>query len=239
MFRAFSAVFFLMAAAALGAAGCNRQAAVDPALVAEHRSRLALAEEPDGAQTVLEVRKAMFGEEGEKAEHHEHEGEEHADEDHAEEENSANEHAEHDHDHDEDAEKEAAKTPVVSEMDVVLVGAVGGVPNPSEQANPEFPFSKGKAAFFLADPEFVAEAEEHAHQHADGEECAFCEAHAHESAHALALVQFADERGKPLGVDARQLFELKEKETVVVRGKAKLDPSGLLTVDATGLYVRR
>jgi hypothetical protein len=239
MFRAFSTIFFL-AAAVLGAAGCSRQASVDPALVAEHRSRLALAEEPDGAQTVLEVRKVMFGEE---AEHPEHEAEEHADEEHADEVHAegehADEHADHDHDHEADAEKEVAKTPVISEMDVVLVGAVGGVPNPSEQANPEFPFSTGKAAFFLADPEFVAEAEEHAHQHAEGEECAFCEAHAHESAHALALVQFPDERGKPLAVDARDLFELKEKETVVVRGKAKIDPSGLLTVDATGLYVRR
>jgi hypothetical protein len=230
-----------MVVAALGTIGCSRQATVDPARVAEHRSRLALAEEPDGAQTVLEVRKVMFGEEAEEAEHHE--GEEHADDEHTDEEHAegedADEHADHDHDHEGDAEKEATKSPVVPEMDVVLVGAVGGVPNPSEQANPEFPFSKGKAAFFLADPEFVAEAEEHAHQHGEGEECAFCEAHAHESAHALALVQFPDERGKPLAVDARDLFELKEKETVVVRGKAKIDPSGLLTVDATGLYVRR
>jgi hypothetical protein len=235
-----------MAVGALAAVGCSRQAMVDPALVAEHRARLALAEEPDGAQTVLEVRKVMFGEDAEEAEDHEPEGEvhadeerEHSDEEHAEGEHADTEHADHDHDHEGDAEKEVAKTPVVSEMDVVLVGAVGGVPNPSEQANPEFPFNKGRAAFFLADPEFVAEAEEHAHQHAEGEECAFCEAHAHESAHALALVQFPDELGRPLAVDARDLFELKEKETVVVRGKAKIDPSGLLTVDATGLYVRR
>ena len=52
-------------------------------------------------------------------------------------------------------------------------------------------------------------------------------------------MQFADEKGKPLAVDARDLFELKEKETVVVKGKAKAAANGMITVDATGLYVRR
>jgi hypothetical protein len=85
----------------------------------------------------------------------------------------------------------------------------------------------------------VAEMEEHEHKHAPGEECAFCAAHAGDSAYVLAVVQFADENGKPLKVDARDLFELKEKETVVVRGNAKIDPAGMLIVDATGLYVRR
>jgi hypothetical protein len=124
-------------------------------------------------------------------------------------------------------------------MDVVLVGAVGGVANPSQQSHPEFPFAQGKAVFFLADPEAVALVEEHVHQHAPGEECSFCAAHAGDSAHMLAVVKFADEQGKPLPIDARELFDLKEKDTVVVRGKAKIDPSGMLTVDATGLYVRR
>jgi L-lactate utilization protein LutC len=122
---------------------------------------------------------------------------------------------------------------------VVLVGSVGGVPNPSDQSTPDFPFAKGQAIFFLVDPEFAAEAEEHAHTHAEGEECAFCAAHAADSAHAIAVVQFADEKGKPLAVDARDLFDLKEKETVVVKGKAKAAANGMITVDATGLYVRR
>jgi hypothetical protein len=81
--------------------------------------------------------------------------------------------------------------------------------------------------------------EEHEHKHAPGEECAFCLAHAGDSAHMLAVVQFADEKGKPLAIDARDLFDLKEKETVVVRGKAKIAPGGMLTINATGLYVRR
>jgi hypothetical protein len=81
--------------------------------------------------------------------------------------------------------------------------------------------------------------EEHEHKHAPGEECAFCAAHAADSAHLIAVVQFADEKGRPLAVDSRDLFDLKEKETVVVRGKARIAPGGMLTVDATGLYVRR
>jgi hypothetical protein len=121
----------------------------------------------------------------------------------------------------------------------VMVGSVGGVPNPTDQSHPDFPFAKGKAVFFLADPEAVAEMEEHEHKHAPGEECAFCAAHAAESAHLIAVVQFADENGKPLNIDVRDLFDLKVKETVVVKGKAKVAPGGMLTVDATGLYVRR
>jgi hypothetical protein len=295
------------------AAGCS-QPALDPAVVEAHRTRLELAEEPDGAQTVLEVRQIMYGEEGEpdgeaaagtggatddpadhdhaegeehadhdhdhaddagddaedgevaaatedaKDEHADHdhaEGEKHADHDHADHDHAAHEedHADHDHaahedhDHDGDGVQDHApedhiaettkKEPVLSELDVVLVGSVGGVANPSDQSHPEFPFAKGKAIFFLADPAAVAEMEEHEHKHAPGEECAFCAAHAGESAHMLAVIQFNDEKGKTIPVDARELFELKEKETVVVRGKAKVDPSGMLIVDADGLYVRR
>jgi len=281
MNRALSAVFTLFAAGALSAMGCG-EPTLDPVVLAQHRSRLTLADEPDGAQTVLEVRNVMFGEEAAAEEHehadhehadedqghahddHEHEGDadhaaahaedagddvedepasgdhddadhEHSDQEHADHERGDEDHADHDHEHAE----APAKTPVISEMDVVLVGAVGGVPNPSEQSHPEFPFAKGKAVFFLADPEAVAEVEEHEHKHAPGEECSFCAAHAGDSAHMLAVVQFADEKGKPLPVDARELFELQEKETVVVRGKAKIDPSGMLVIDATGLYVRR
>jgi hypothetical protein len=111
------------------------------------------------------------------------------------------------------------------------------VPNPSEQSHPDYPFVKNQAMFFLADPEAVAEMEEHAHHHAPGEVCAFCAAHTADAL--VAVVQFKGPNGKPLPVDARELFDLKEKETVVIRGKARVAPGGMLTVDATGLYARR
>lgn len=236
----------LVAAGFFGAAvvGCNQQPALDQAAVEKYRSAFVLADEPDGAQTVVEARNVMYGVEESAEEHdHEHAGDEHdhsgeTAEEHAAHADGEHAHEEHEHQHDHGAATEG-KDPVIPEMDVVLVGSVGGVPNPSEQSHPEFPFAKNQAVFFLADPEAVLEMEEHEHQHAPGEECSFCAAHAADSAHLLAVVQFADEAGKPLPVDIRDLFNLKEKETVVVRGKAKVAPGGILTVDADGLYVRR
>jgi hypothetical protein len=223
----------------LACLGCNQQAAVDPAVVQQYRSRLVMADEPDGAQTVVEVRSAMYGvEESAEAHDHDHEGEtpeEHAA--HAAAEGEEHAHDEHEHDHEHEHAATEGQQPVVDKLEVVLVGSVGGVPNPSEQTHPEFPFAKNQAVFFLADPEAVAEMEEHEHQHAPGEECSFCAAHAADSASLIAVVQFA-ENGKPIPVDARQLFDLKEKETVVVKGVAKVT-GGILTVDADGLYVRR
>lgn len=286
MIRRFFALLALPGIALLGVSGCSKPA-LDPAVVAKHRTALVLEEEPDGAQTVLEVREVMYGAPAETGVPHDHDGDgvaDHAPEDHPAEEGAAEE-AGHDHDgdgkadhaaedhahegeaHDHDGDGKAdhaaedhdhthegeghdhdhadhdhaheSKAPLVEELDVILVGSVGGVPNPSDQSTPDFPFAKGQAIFFLVDPEVAAEAEEHAHTHAPGEECAFCAAHAADSAHAIAVVQFADEKGKPLPVDARDLFELKEKETVVVKGKAKATANGMITVDATGLYVRR
>jgi hypothetical protein len=296
MIRRFFVLLALPGLAMLGVSGCSKPG-FDPAVVAKHRTALLLEEEPDGAQTVLEVREVMYGAPADTGVPHDHDGDgvaDHAPEDHPAEEGAAEEaghdhdgdgeadhaakehdHADHDHegeahDHDGDGKADHAaedhdhahegeghdhdhadhdhadhdhahetKAPLVEELDVVLVGSVGGVPNPSDQSTPDFPFAKGQAIFFLVDPEVAAEAEEHAHTHAPGEECAFCAAHAADSAHAIAVVQFADEKGKPLPVDARDLFELKEKETVVVKGKAKATANGMITVDATGLYVRR
>lgn len=262
MNRAAYAVFSFSALALVAAVGCS-EPALDPKLVAEHRAKLTLAEEPDGAQTVLDVRNAMYGKEAEEEsveadaaeesaesdvtavsdevasdEHAHEEGDEH---DHAAHEHGDHDHADHDHEHGghDHAGHDHDEQPVIDELDVVMVGTVGGVANPSEQSHPEFPFDKRQAVIFVADPEAAAEMEEHSHSHAPGEECSFCAAHAADSAHLLAVVQFKDKNGKPLRVDARDLFELKEKETVVVRGTARIAPGGMLTVDATGLYVRR
>ena len=281
MIRRFFVLLALPGLTLLGISGCSKPG-LDPAVVAKHRKALVLEEEPDGAQTVLEVREVMYGAPEETGVPHDHDGDgvaDHAPEDHPAEESADHDHdgdgkadhaaedhdhadhdqASEDHDHEGEGHDEHAghdhadhdhadhehahdsKTPLVEELDVILVGSVGGVPNPSEQSAPDFPFAKGKAIFFLVDPEVAAEAEEHAHTHAEGEECAFCAAHAADSAHAIAVVQFADENGNALPVDVRELFELKEKETVVIKGKAKANPNanGMITVDATGLYVRR
>lgn len=261
-------VFALLAAGSalvIVAGGCGKPP-LDPAVVAKHRQALTLSEEPDGAVTVLEVHQVMMGEDPEAEAEHEHadeepaeegEGEaktqadgevagaaaddhEHDEQEHEEGEHGDHEHADHDHgDHDHAAHDHDHSNPVIDEMDVVLVGTVGGVANPSAQSYPEFPFAERKAIFFLADPAAVGEFEEHAHKHAPGEECAFCASHAADRITSLALVHFKGEDGKPLAVDARELFGLKDQDTVVVRGKAKMTPTGMLEVDATGLYVRR
>jgi hypothetical protein len=54
-----------------------------------------------------------------------------------------------------------------------------------------------------------------------------------------ALVKIVDASGKPLATDARKLLGLKELQTVVVRGTAKRDEAGNLTVLANGIFVRK
>ena len=194
---------------------------------------------------------------GEHADHHlEHEQDEHAAHDHGETAHDDHGHGEthaHDVSHDHDGHGEAghvcgpecavcskANCDLCAEgLEVVMVGLVGGLPNAAKETQPDFPFVKGYAIIMVADPLAVAEFDSGGHNHAPGEECAFCAAHAADSSALLATVKFTDENGKVLSVDARKLFDLKEKETVVVRGKARLDQDGMLVVDAKGLYVRR
>lgn len=55
---------------------------------------------------------------------------------------------------------------------------------------------------------------------------------------ASALVKVVDSSGKLINVDARELLQVKELQTVVVQGKAKRDEAGNFTVLASGIYVR-
>jgi len=199
--------------------GCGQSSAgIDPELLAKHRARLTLAEEPDGAQVVPEVRNTLLGISDDQ-EHH----------DHADHEEDG--HDDHDHGH------EVTKATEPSE--VVLVGQIGGLSNPWKETQPDFPFARNQAAFFLADPMAVVENEESGHVHAPGEECAFCEAHAADRSAMLAMVRFLDENGKVLRTDVRQLFDVKENDTVVIQGTARVIEGGMMVVDATGLYIRQ
>ncbi len=188
-----------------------------------------LGEEPDNMQGVVEVREALLGpgEEGPGEEGPDEAGPGEAS------------HTEHEHAHDDDDHDETEIAGPAGPIDVVVVGQVGGLPNPWEKTEPNFPFVQGEAKFFLADAGEVAEHQAEGHQHAASEECAFCDAHAGDSTAMLAVVQFKDKSGKIFRRDARHLFDLKGSETVVVRGKARIVEGGLLVVDADGLYVRR
>lgn len=127
-----------------------------------------------------------------------------------------------------------------SDDSVVLVGTVGGMPNPWGDTEPAFPWRDGEATFFLVDPstaaEFAAHEEEVGGSHDD---CPFCAREAVQKANAIAAVRFLDEAGKPTKVDARELFGLKAGDMVVVRGQASLLGEDLLVLDADALHVRR
>ncbi|TWT73706.1 hypothetical protein Pla123a_35990 [Posidoniimonas polymericola] len=126
------------------------------------------------------------------------------------------------------------------EGDVVLVGQVGGMPNPWGDAESEFPWRAGEASFFIVDPSTVAEFSGHEHDATeDHSDCVFCQKRAADSVHSVAAVTFNGPDGKPLPVDARKLFQIDADDIVVVKGFAKRIGGDLLVVDAKGLYVRR
>ena len=120
-----------------------------------------------------------------------------------------------------------------------MVGHVGGLANPWEETQPEFPFASHFAVFFLADPLAVAEHAEAGHVHAPGEECAFCAAHAAENSELFAMVRLVDDDGKVLPVDVRKFIDVAENDTVVVQGTAQIVEGGMLVVKASGIYVRK
>jgi hypothetical protein len=53
-----------------------------------------------------------------------------------------------------------------------------------------------------------------------------------------ALVKVVNTEGSVVPTESRQLLGVKELQTVVVRGKAKRDEAGNLTVLANGVFVR-
>jgi hypothetical protein len=55
----------------------------------------------------------------------------------------------------------------------------------------------------------------------------------------MARVQFTDDSGKTLKLDARQLFNLKEFDLIVVQGTAKFDQDKSLIITAQKLFIKR
>lgn len=118
---------------------------------------------------------------------------------------------------------------------VVLVGRIGGMPNVWPDSHPDFPWYGGQASFFLVDSKIAAQFASHAKAHG-GEDCAFCRQLAERNAHAIAVVNLVDPQGKIIKIDARELLGLKEGQTVVIRGRARLLAGTMLVVDADGVY---
>jgi hypothetical protein len=111
--------------------------------------------------------------------------------------------------------------------DVVLIGRIGGRKDP---------WGSGQASFSIVDTAFIACNEK------EGDTCDtpwdFCCADPKELLAAMATVKVVDDKGDTVQTPARELLGVKELQTVVVRGKAKRDDKGNLSVLATGLYLR-
>lgn len=120
----------------------------------------------------------------------------------------------------------AAREAVQDDQDIVILGRIGG----GEQ-----PWVEGRAAFSIVDPSLKA------CNDIPGDNCPMpwdycCETDKLPAS--TALVTIVDENGDVLEADVRALLDVKELSTVVVKGKAKRDDAGNLTVLASGVYVK-
>ena len=110
--------------------------------------------------------------------------------------------------------------------EVVITGRIGGSENP---------WVDGQAAFSIVDGSLKACSD------IEGDNCPKPWDYCCESSKlptSTALVKLVDENGKLIKADARKLLAVKELSTVVVKGKAKRDEAGNLTVLASGIYVK-
>ncbi len=110
--------------------------------------------------------------------------------------------------------------------EIVVTGRIGGDVDP---------WVKGRAAFLIVDPSLVPCSER------EGDSCPtpwdYC-CDTDRLADAKATIKFVNEAGDTLPTDARQLLGVKELQYVTVRGQAKRDEAGNLTVLAKGIYVK-
>jgi len=111
--------------------------------------------------------------------------------------------------------------------EIVVEGRVGGGNKP---------FLDGLAGFTIVDPALKSCSD------IPGDNCEtpwdYCCEDQTEVNKGMAFVKIVDEGGETLKKDARSLLGLDLLQTVVVRGKAKRDANGNLTVLASALYVR-
>jgi hypothetical protein len=111
--------------------------------------------------------------------------------------------------------------------EVVVVGKIGGN---------DKPWVEGRAGFWIVDPSLPS-----CRDSAD-DNCPtpwdYCCAPREMLVKSMATVKVVDEQGQTVPADARELLGLKELQTVVVKGRAKRDDEGNLTVLASGVYRR-
>jgi hypothetical protein len=122
-------------------------------------------------------------------------------------------------------------------IDVVVVGQIGGMPNVWPDTHPNFPWYPGQASFFIVDNKVAKQFAQHAKHHGGQDNCTFCQQLAAKNVNAIAVVNLVNAEGQTLPIDVRKVVDLKEKQTVTLRGKAKLLAGSLLQIDADGIYL--
>lgn len=119
-----------------------------------------------------------------------------------------------------------ARKTAQNDEEVVLVGRIGGSENP---------WVDGRAVFSIVDNSLKACSD------IPGDGCEkpwdYC-CETDKLPTAMALIKVVDDKGTLINEDARKLLNLKELQTVVVKGKAQRDDTGNLTVFANGIFVR-
>jgi hypothetical protein len=116
------------------------------------------------------------------------------------------------------------------DSEVVVFGRVGGVADP---------WTKDRASFVITDPTLAgAEAQGHTTSNGEACNCPFCVANRKPN-DGIAIVELVGEDGQIMPFDARRVLGLAVDETIVVRGKARVDGLGNLVVAANGCYIRR
>jgi len=112
--------------------------------------------------------------------------------------------------------------------EVTITGRIGGDVDP---------WVKGRASFLIVDPSLIACSER------PGDSCEtpwdFCCDDASHLNQSKATIKIVDDKGDTVATDARELLGVKELATVTIRGQAKRDEAGNLTVLAKSVYVKR
>jgi hypothetical protein len=110
--------------------------------------------------------------------------------------------------------------------EVTITGRIGGSTDP---------WVKGRATFFIVDPTLVPCSER------EGDSCPtpwdYC-CDSDRLAESMATIKFVDDQGQTIATDARDLLGVKELQRVTVRGRAKRDEAGNLTVLASGIHIQ-
>jgi len=104
--------------------------------------------------------------------------------------------------------------------DVVIRGRITGGDLP--------PWEDGKSAFMLTDMTGHGGDGEH-----DPYYCKFCSERIDDY---RTQVSFTDADGKLINIDTRELLDVKERDLILIQGKATVDSEGMLHVNATGFH---